>query len=109
MTFANPAALALIGRGGDEVAGHTDAELPGDQAATREVMDNDRRVMEQGVAAEFEERVPLPDGTEHLWLSCKAPFLDDQGHVIGLLGISCDITERKRSIDALQRLLAQRA
>lgn len=97
MTFANPAALALIGLTGDEVAGHTDAELLEDPAAAREVMDNDRRVMDEGVAAEFEERVQLPDGTERIWLSHKAPYRDEQGRVIGLLGISRDITERQRA------------
>jgi PAS domain S-box-containing protein len=103
MIFANPAALALIGRGGEEqVAGHTDAELLEDPEAAAQVMANDRRVMESGVAAEFEERVPLPDGTERIWLSRKTPYRDEDGRVVGLLGISRDVTERTRAVASLR-------
>src|SRR5690606_36515279 len=40
------------------------------------------------------------------WLSTKAPFTDESGNVAGLLGVSIDITERKRR-EERERLLAQ--
>ncbi|HSV53106.1 MAG TPA: PAS domain-containing protein [Burkholderiaceae bacterium] len=104
--FANPAALALIGKPLDQVLGRTDAQLLEDPAAARQVMENDRRIMERGAAMEMEESVPLPDGTQRVWLSRKVPYRDDQGRVIGLLGISRDITERKR-VEAERDTLAQ--
>jgi PAS domain S-box-containing protein len=97
--FANPATLALIGKPLDEVLGRTDAELLEDTRAAQRVMENDRRIMARGVAEDLEERVPLPDGAESIWLSRKVPYRDGN-RVVGLLGISTDITERKRSDDA---------
>lgn len=94
MRFANPATLALLGRPLAEVIGKTDAELLGDPQAAADVMRNDRAVMASGRSAEYEERVPLPDGTHKVWLSRKIPYLDEHGAVIGLLGVSREITAR---------------
>jgi PAS domain S-box-containing protein len=96
MRFANPATLALIGRPLDQVIGKTDAELLADPAVALAVMENDRAVMDAGQSAEYEEQVPMPDGTHKVWLSRKIPYLDDDGAVIGLLGVSREITERAR-------------
>jgi PAS domain S-box-containing protein len=101
MRFANPATLALIGRPLEDVIGKTDAQLLGDPEAARAVMENDRAVMDAGRAAEYEELVPLPDGSHKVWLSRKIPYLDEHGAVIGLLGVSREITERARKEHAL--------
>jgi PAS domain S-box-containing protein len=101
MRFANPATLALIGRPLADVIGKTDAELLNDPEAARAVMENDRAVMAAGQSAEYEERVPLPDGSHKVWLSRKIPYLDEHGAVIGLLGVSREITERARKEHAL--------
>jgi PAS domain S-box-containing protein len=103
MRFVNPAALALIGKRREEVIGRTDAEFLADPDIARQVMDNDRRILESGAATEIEEVVPLPDGTPRVWLSRKVPYRDAQGGVVGLLGISTDITERKRTESALRQ------
>lgn len=96
MLYANPAALALIGKSARQVVGRTDREFLEDAAAAELVMANDRRIMLSGVAEEVEETVPLPDGTVRIWASRKVPYRDSQGKVIGLLGISRDITARKQ-------------
>ncbi|HSP34739.1 MAG TPA: PAS domain S-box protein [Thermoanaerobaculia bacterium] len=97
MRFVNPATLALIGKSLAEVLGRTDAEFRADADVARQLMANDRAIIERGEPAEIEEIVPLPDGTERIWSSRKLPYRDDRGEVIGLLGISRDITERKNA------------
>jgi signal transduction histidine kinase len=53
--------------------------------------------MSTGVGETLEERVVWPDGSESTYISKKEPHRDASGRVIGLIGISHDITERKRS------------
>jgi PAS domain S-box-containing protein len=106
MRFANPATLQLIGKSADEVLGHTDVEFLDDKPAARRVMENDRIVMESGVASEVEEVVPRPDGTARIWLSQKRPYRDANGRTVGLLGISRDITEQMGAEEARARLAA---
>ena len=96
MRFANPAALALIGKPLDQVLGRTDAEFLVDQEAAQTIMENDRRIMQTGIADELEEPVRSSSGEETIWLSLKIPYRDENNQVIGLLGIARDITERKR-------------
>ncbi len=112
LLVANPATLGLVGKPLEAVLGKTDAEFLQDQEAARRVMENDRRILLSGVAEEVEEEVPLPDGSSRIWLSQKRPHRDENGHVIGLFGISRDITDRKHAEnsvraahDKLQRVL----
>ena len=53
---------------------------------------------------DFEEWVVWPDGRE-MWVSTtKMPLRDSEGQTIGILGISRDITERKRNEQAIRQL-----
>lgn len=101
LTFANPATLVLIGRPESEVIGKTDAEFLCDKAAAAQVMANDRRIMETGEPEDLEEVVPLPDGTVRVWSSRKIPHKNRDGQVIGLFGVSRDITIRKEAEEAI--------
>jgi PAS domain S-box-containing protein len=94
LCFANPATLVLIGKPLEQVIGRTDAEFLDDAEAARRVMENDRRIIETGTVENLEEVVPMPDGTRRVFLSQKMPYRDAEGKVVGLLGISRDITQR---------------
>ncbi len=102
LRFANPATLGLIGKPFDQVIGRTDAELLEDAEAARKVMENDCEVMNSGTPLEFEELVPSPSGDQKIWLSRKLPYIGEDGNVVGLLGISRDITERKGAEQVLR-------
>jgi PAS domain S-box-containing protein len=62
---------------------------------------NDRQVFEVGRVLEFEEYSYL-EGRSITWLTKKFPLRDAQGRIYAIAGISADITERKRTEDALR-------
>ena len=64
-------------------------------------MVRDRRVRETG-QAETEEEVLTSAGVTRTYLSMKAPYRDAQGQIIGTVGVSRDITDRKRAEVAVQ-------
>ncbi len=97
MLVANRGTSELVGKQPEVYLGKTDLEFLDDKVQALAVMENDRRVMESGVAEQFEEQVRMPDGTAAVWLSTKAPFRNVAGEVIGLIGASLDITTRKQA------------
>jgi PAS domain S-box-containing protein len=92
---ANAGALALIGKPWTEVKGRRDVDVLDDPAQAAAVVANDERVMASGVAEEFEETVGS-NGRARAWLSTKTPMRAADGAVIGLVGVSVEITQRKR-------------
>jgi PAS domain S-box-containing protein len=104
--ITNSAALDLIGRPWREVAGRTDGEVLADPAQGKAIMANDRRVMEAGHTEEVEELVGPAGEAPRTWLSTKTPLRDMNGQVIGMVGVSVDITGRKRAEAELQSLNA---
>jgi PAS domain S-box-containing protein len=56
----------------------------------------DMEIMKSGIPQVIEELVTLRNGTEALFLSRKSP-LYQHGEIAGLLGISIDITNRKKA------------
>ena len=75
------------------------------------IMAADNEVMESGTPKTVEEFVIRLDGTEATYLSEKKPLFDNDGQIIGLLGISVDITEHKNFENRLKQanLLAEKA
>lgn len=104
MLAANRGTAELIGKQPDAFLGRTDAEFLEDKEQAAAIMANDRRIMASGEAEQLEEPVDGPDGTPLVWLSTKAPFRDADGKVIGLVGASIDITERKRAEERLREV-----
>jgi PAS domain S-box-containing protein len=96
MLVANRGTAELVGKPPEFFIGKTDAEFLQDPQEAAAVMATDRRIMQSGQAEQVEEQVRLADGTAAWWLSTKAPMRDAEGRVIGLIGSSVDITERKR-------------
>ncbi|TWS21830.1 PAS domain S-box protein [Tsukamurella sputi] len=91
--FLNRAAQRVL-QAGDrplgEVLGGTDADFMDPVAAAR-IMETDRAVMDTGVAQEIDESAEV-DGRRVTVRSLKAPYRDEAGRVIGLVGISRDVT-----------------
>jgi len=67
----------------------------------------DRKVLEEGEAVRIEERMASLDGSEVILDTLKAPIYNSNGQLLGLVGISRDITERKRVEEERQALEQQ--
>ncbi len=96
----NPAASRLVGKPIAEVLGRDDTAIF-DADGARIVMAHDRQVMETGTAASFEHELTA-GGVTRTYLSSKAPYRDDHGNIVGIIGICHDITERKRVEEELR-------
>ncbi|MHB1428014.1 MAG: ATP-binding protein [Rhodocyclaceae bacterium] len=99
--FARAAGLALPA----EIVGKTDYDLPWAAAEASAYREDDRTVIESGVAKlNIVETQLQADGNIVWFNTSKVPLFDAAGQVIGVLGLSHDITERKRAEEALRHL-----
>ncbi|MEG3176102.1 ATP-binding protein [Sphingomonas sp. RB3P16] len=96
MLLANKATLEAIGLDWSQVHGRRDDEFLDDPRQAAIVMKNDRRVMDTGMTQELEEIVDFPKKSSRIFLSTKVPFAHADGVISGMVGVSIDITERKR-------------
>ena len=94
LTFANPAFLASVG--------YTEAEILGQHVAVINSPRNPPSLQDElraatargGWSGELYNR--RKDGTDFLLALTTAPVRDSEGRVIALMGVSSDITERRR-------------
>ena len=87
---------AVIGRGDDAFF---------DADTARNLLENDRLVIEQGERVAIEEHNVTRDGSEsRIFMSVKLPLRHDDGEIYALCGISTDITQRKRMEDEIRQL-----
>ena len=100
--MANPATLRVVGKPLEKVIGRDDSELYDDPAIGEAIMANDRRIMESGQTEVIEEVGQTPDGYR-TFLSTKTPYRNSNGEVIGILGVTHDITERKQEEQKILR------
>src|SRR5262249_33124566 len=85
----------FLGRTVAEVIGKDDTELFSPETA-RAIMEGDRRIMATGETQTYED-VGTAAGVTRTYLSTKGPYRDAQGTILGVIGISRDISERKRA------------
>jgi PAS domain S-box-containing protein len=101
--YSNPACLAALGKTAEQVIGKTNLEFQEAHSAAQVVLDNDRKIITQGITETFEGQV-WHGNRLHTYLNTKTPYRDAAGNIIGLIGISQDITERKERENELERL-----
>jgi len=83
--------------------GHTDYELYDAETAAL-FIGADRVVIEKRKEHRTEETVIYPDGRSIITETLKMPYYNAAGDVIGLIGVSRDITDRKKKEDEIQYL-----
>jgi len=91
--FLNQAAARFMGGSVDELTGKNDTSIFGEEDV-RVIRQSDEEVMQSGESLTREEVLNTAEGTI-TFSATKAPHRDAQGNVIGVVGISRDITEQK--------------
>ena len=100
--LVNSATARILGRPKVEVLGKEDTELlPLEQAIALQKVD--RAVIETGRSQTLEEPI-LAAGEIRIFFTSKDPYRDAEGNIVGVIGVSRDITERMRA-EAVQRQL----
>jgi PAS domain S-box-containing protein len=91
--LANPAAAHVFRHSVDDILGKTDADLfPPDEVSHRQLID--QLVVTTGAERTVEEQITI-DGQQRTYLTTKGGYRDQEKHIIGIIGVAHDITERK--------------
>lgn len=100
--YANNQTLKLFNLTEETVYGNDDSHFQSPEAY-KKIKELDKRVLIYGEDTEAELSLLLPDGSERVYKEVKTPIFDNNtgSEIIGLCGISTDITEIKQS----QRIL----
>jgi PAS domain S-box-containing protein len=91
----NQAAARYVGKATHDVLGLNDSQLF-DETSSQKIRQSDLQVMSTGTNALFEE-ILTADGITRIFQSTKGPYRDEFGNVVGVLGISRDVTSQKES------------
>lgn len=95
MVFANTAALRMLGKSTDAIAGCISRDLYLSACDADMIDAKDQAVMASRIAATTEETVGFHDGAR-TFESIRIPWLSKHEKIIGVVCISTDITERLR-------------
>lgn len=91
-----------------EIVGKRNQDLSTIDLAIAEAWDkNNLEILQTGVPKILQELSNLEDGRLATVLSHKMPLHDEKGNIIGLLGISVDITDLKKQQDELESKIEQ--
>jgi len=99
--LVNPAAARLAGVPASEMIGKTYEEFHGNEAVP-EVRESDLRVL-AGETVEIELTLPIRGRTVTLH-TIKTPLRDRAGQVVGICAVARDVSERRGTEQAVQRL-----
>jgi len=97
----NGAGAGLLGKTINEVLSKRDVELLTPETGQK-IFENDLAIMRAG-KVQVNEEVVAAAGVTRTFLSTKGPYRDAEGKIIGLIGISRDITERLKLDNRMQQ------
>jgi PAS domain S-box-containing protein len=97
----NAAAARFLGRRPEDIIGKHDLELYPEETA-RQFIEDDQRVLAEGGPLAFEGIATSETGTQ-AYLVTKGVYRDPSGQVLGIFGISHDVTELRQANEALEQ------
>jgi PAS domain S-box-containing protein len=99
--IVNEAFERLVGLSEPEIVGKTDEQLlPLD--LVKQCKKSDGEVLSTVRQVLFEEQTTGKDGVTRFFETIKSPILDDKDKVVGLVGVSRDVTQHKQAEEALR-------
>ncbi len=102
----NPPFARFVGRRREEIAGRTDQELfP--TAFADSFRQQDLLMLVDLLPRRHDEWLTFPDGRRILVDTLKTPYYGPSGELVGILGISRDITDRHRAEEAQEEVSAE--
>lgn len=102
-------AHTFIGSTEEEIVGRTDFDFVKDPELASLFVHKDQEMLKAREPRVNEETLIMSDGSSMDVETLKTPFFDENGHLIGLIGVSRDITNRKavqRQLLVKERILA---
>jgi PAS domain S-box-containing protein len=106
LIFANPATLKQFDKSWDKAIYRNSRDLYLDPSEAEQIDREDQKIMDSKVSETLEQTLHLPTGVV-TYQTTKAPWLDKRGKVLGVVGISTDITARKLAEDSLRQRESQ--
>ncbi|WP_373534012.1 PAS domain S-box protein [Microcoleus sp.] len=91
----------FLGKPIEEIIGKDDWELLSPESA-REMIAKDRQIMAAGITEIYEEEVSQGETTK-TFLTTKAPWRDANGNILGIIGTTRDISDRKQAENAIKQ------
>lgn len=101
----NKAFEDFVGIKEKDIIGQTDFEIM-DKEEAKYFREMDLRTMQQGKHLRREEWIKYPNGKRVLVDTIKTPYYDSEGNILGLIGVSRDITERSKK-EELQKSIQE--
>jgi PAS domain S-box-containing protein len=100
--IANNKTLETFGLPREDVIGKNDYELMPDKKEAKKNVNDDQIVFKSAKPTEITKHMTGANGKKYWFQAIKVPQFDNNGKVIGLVGIARDITQQKQTAEALR-------
>ena len=98
----NLCAEALSLQNPAQIVGKSDNDFGWSKKRIEELHDVDRNIIKNGVPQVVEDIIPIKN-SNRVFLTSKTPLIDKSGKIIGVLGISTDISDMKKMEEDLKK------
>ncbi len=105
--IANDKTLKTFGLSREDIIGKNDYELMPDLKEAQKNVYDDQIVFKSGKPTKIFKHMTGAEGKKYWFQAIKVPQFDNDGKIIGLVGIARDITKQKRVEEEKQKIEAQ--